>query len=64
MAKIKLLIDTDIFIDYFNHGFFEEILENKDFTIYYSVITKERTPCKARTKSLGKAGNSLCIKET
>lgn len=41
MAKIKVLIDTDIFIDYFNHGFFEEILENKKFTIYYSAVTKK-----------------------
>lgn len=41
MAKIKVLIDTDIFIDYFNHGFFKEILENKEFTIYYSVVTKK-----------------------
>lgn len=41
MAKIKILIDTDIFIDYFNHGYFEEILENRDFTIYYSAVTKK-----------------------
>lgn len=41
MAKIKLLIDTDIFIDYFNHGVFEEILENTKFSVYYSVITKK-----------------------
>ncbi len=41
MAKIKLLIDTDIFIDYLNHGFFEEILENRDFEIYYSAVTRK-----------------------
>jgi predicted nucleic acid-binding protein len=50
MAKIKLLIDTDIFIDYFNHGFFEEILENKEFTIYYSVITKKELLAKQGLK--------------
>lgn len=41
MAKIKLLIDTDIFVDYFNTGFLSTILEGKDFEIYYSVVTKK-----------------------
>ena len=54
MAKIKLLIDTDIFIDYFNHGFFEEILENKEFKIYYSVITKKELLVKQGLKDSGK----------
>jgi predicted nucleic acid-binding protein len=50
MAKIKLLIDTDIFIDYFNHGYFEEVLENKEFKIYYSVITKKELLAKQGLK--------------
>ncbi|HWR59257.1 MAG TPA: PIN domain-containing protein [Thermodesulfovibrionales bacterium] len=50
MAKIKLLIDTDIFIDYFNHGSFEEILENKWFNIYYSVVTKKELLAKRGMK--------------
>lgn len=41
MAKVKLLIDTDIFIDYLNTGFLSAILENKGFDIYYSVVTKQ-----------------------
>ena len=51
MAKIKVLIDTDIFIDYFNHGYFEEILENEEFMIYYSVITKKELLAKQGLKS-------------
>lgn len=41
MEKISLLIDTDIFIDYFNTGRFSNILENKLFVIYYSVVTEK-----------------------
>jgi hypothetical protein len=50
MAKIKILIDTDIFIDYFNHGYFEEILENREFKIYFSVITKKELLAKQGLK--------------
>ena len=41
MAKVKLLIDTDIFIDYFNTGLFSTILERKGFEIYYSAVSKK-----------------------
>ena len=41
MAKVKLLIDTDIFIDYLNTGSLSTILESKSFEIYYSVVTKK-----------------------
>lgn len=41
MAKIKLLIDTDVFIDYLNNSFPRTIFENSSFEIYYSVITKK-----------------------
>lgn len=41
MAKIKLLVDTDIFIDYFNHGLFRDLLEGKDIQVYYSVVTRK-----------------------
>lgn len=41
MAKVKLLIDTDIFIDYLNTGFLSAILKSKGFEIYYSVVTKK-----------------------
>jgi len=41
VAKVKLLIDTDIFIDYLNTGFLSTILESKGFEIYYSIVTKK-----------------------
>lgn len=39
--KINLLVDTDIFIDYFNHQLFRQLFETNDFLIYYSVVTKK-----------------------
>jgi len=39
--KLGLLVDTDIFIDFFNHRLFREILEGDSFHVYYSVITKK-----------------------
>ncbi len=39
--KISLLVDTDIFIDYFNHKLFRTLFETGEFVIYYSVVTKK-----------------------
>ena len=63
MAKIRLLIDTDIFIDYFNHGFFEEILENKEFDIYYSAVTKKELLSKQGLKNSEKQAILYILKE-
>jgi predicted nucleic acid-binding protein len=41
VEKIKLLIDTDIFIDYLNTGFLASILETTEFEVYYSIVTKK-----------------------
>jgi hypothetical protein len=41
MAKISVLVDTDIFIDYFNTDRFHALFESDRFTVYYSVITKK-----------------------
>ncbi len=41
MAKISLLVDTDIFIDYFNTVRFATLFDSSRFTVYYSVITKK-----------------------
>ncbi|THJ16668.1 MAG: type II toxin-antitoxin system VapC family toxin [Nitrospira sp. CG24B] len=41
MAKISLLLDTDIFIDYFNTGRFHTLFDSSRFTVYYSAITKK-----------------------
>jgi len=51
MAKIGLLADTDIFIDYFNKGLFAVILEDKRFNIYYSVITRKELLSKKGLKT-------------
>lgn len=54
MEKIGLLVDTDIFIDYFNTGLFSSILENKGFTIYYSVISEKELLSKKGLKDAEK----------
>lgn len=39
--KLNLLVDTDIFIDYFNHQLFAEFFEGNRFCLYYSVVTRK-----------------------
>jgi predicted nucleic acid-binding protein len=41
MAKVPVLVDTDVFIDYFNSGRFSALFDSPRFTVYYSVITKK-----------------------
>jgi predicted nucleic acid-binding protein len=41
MAKISVLVDTDVFIDYFNSGRFSSLFDATRFTIYYSAVTKK-----------------------
>jgi hypothetical protein len=41
MAKISVLLDTDVFIDYFNSGRFSSLFDSTRFTVYYSVVTKK-----------------------
>ena len=41
MAKISLLLDTDIFIDFFNNGRFHALFDSSRFTVYYSIVTKK-----------------------
>lgn len=41
MAKISLLLDTDIFIDFFNTGRFHALFDSSSFTLYYSIVTKK-----------------------
>lgn len=54
MEKISLLVDTDIFIDYFNVGRFSNILENDLFVIYFSAVTEKELLSKKGLKSLAK----------
>lgn len=41
MAKVSVLVDTDVFIDYFNTGRFSSLFDTARFTVYYSIITKK-----------------------
>jgi predicted nucleic acid-binding protein len=41
MAKVSVLVDTDIFFDYFNTGRFHTLFDSNRFTVYYSIITKK-----------------------
>ncbi|OGW60158.1 MAG: hypothetical protein A2V83_06260 [Nitrospirae bacterium RBG_16_64_22] len=51
MAKVPLLVDTDIFIDYFNAGLLRAVLESDEFEIYYSVVTKKELLSKPGLKA-------------
>jgi predicted nucleic acid-binding protein len=41
MAKISVLVDTDIFIDYFNTGRFSTLFDSTRVTVYYSIVNKK-----------------------
>lgn len=41
MAKVPVLVDTDVFIEYFNQGRFHALFDSTRFTVYYSIITKK-----------------------
>ncbi len=47
MATISVLVDTDIFIDYFNRGIFSAVFDSPRFTVYYSAVTKKELLSKA-----------------
>lgn len=40
MAAVRILVDTDIFIDYLNQGRYAGILGDPHHRIYYSVVTE------------------------
>jgi predicted nucleic acid-binding protein len=62
VAKVKLLIDTDIFIDYCNTGFLSGILESKQFEVYYSVVTKKELLSKRGLKEAERLAILLTLK--
>jgi predicted nucleic acid-binding protein len=41
VATVRILVDTDVFIDYFNSGRHTSILEDRRAAIYYSVVTRK-----------------------
>lgn len=62
MAKVKLLIDTDIFIDYLNTGLLSALFEGKRFEIYYSVVTKKELLSKIGLKEAERSAILLTLK--
>ncbi|MGH7820226.1 MAG: PIN domain-containing protein [Candidatus Binatia bacterium] len=51
MATIGLLVDTDVFIDYFNSGSFASILDSRRFAIYYTAVTRQELLAKRGLRS-------------
>jgi predicted nucleic acid-binding protein len=41
MAKVSVLVDTDVFIDYLNTGRFSSVFDSSVFTVYYSIVNKK-----------------------
>ena len=41
MAAVRLLVDTDILIDYFNSGRYSRLLHAPRTTVYYSVVSRK-----------------------
>lgn len=41
MAALRVLVDTDILIDYFNSGRYGRILDDRRHVIYYSIVTRK-----------------------
>ena len=41
MAKVSVLVDTDVFIDYLNTGRFSSVFDSSHFAVYYSIVTKK-----------------------
>ena len=62
MAKVPLLIDTDIFIDYFKVGLLRQVFEGKEFEVYYSVVTKKELLSKSGLKESERQAILLTLK--
>ena len=62
MAKVPLLIDTDIFIDYFKVGLLRQVFEGKEFEVYYSVVTKKELLSKSGLKESERQAVLLTLK--
>lgn len=41
MAAVRVLVDTDVLIDYFNAGEYAALLDDRRNRIYYSVVTRK-----------------------
>lgn len=41
MAALSVLVDTDIFIEFFNFGRLAFLFRSPEFRVYYSIVTKK-----------------------
>lgn len=62
MAKVPLLIDIDIFIDYFKVGLLGQVFEGKEFEIYYSAVTKKELLSKSGLRESERQAILLTLK--
>jgi predicted nucleic acid-binding protein len=62
VAKVPLLIDTDIFIDYFKVGLLRQVFEGKEFEIYYSAVTKKELLSKSGLRESERQAILLTLK--
>ena len=62
MAKVPLLIDTDIFIDYFKVGLLRQVFEGKEFEVYYAVVTKKELLSKSGLRESERQAILLTLK--
>jgi predicted nucleic acid-binding protein len=62
VAKVPLLIDIDIFIDYFKVGLLGQVFEGKEFEIYYSAVTKKELLSKSGLRESERQAILLTLK--
>jgi predicted nucleic acid-binding protein len=62
VAKVPLLIDTDIFIDYFKVGLLRQVFEGTEFEIYYSIVTKKELLSKSGLRESERQAILLTLK--
>jgi tRNA(fMet)-specific endonuclease VapC len=41
VAAVRVLVDTDVLIDYFNLGSYSDLLDDPGSRIYYSIVTRK-----------------------
>ena len=51
MAAVRVLVDTDVLIDYFNAGLHSRLLDDRRNRIYYSVVTRKELLAKEGLRS-------------
>jgi len=54
MAKVSVLVDTDVFIDYLNSGRFSSLFDPARFTVYYSIVTQKELLSKPGLREAGR----------